>query len=260
MQYRNAEMPVAAEGAATATLPLSLGEPSLDRPRASSLAEYRVMRRNGAVVTFEPAKIVVAMTKAFLAVRGGQGAASAAIREQVERLTGAVVGALIRRQPAGGTFHIEDVQDQVELSLMRDGAHDVARAYVLYRERRSQERARLAPPQPLPGAICVTVDGRRAPLDEARLRATIQAACEGLEQYVSVEAVMKATVKDLYDGVSMDEVHKSAILSARSLIETDPAYSEVSARLLLHAVRKEVFGVEVSQAAMVQRYCEYLPR
>ena len=260
MQYRNAEMPVAAEGAATATLPLSPGEPLLDRPRASSLAEYRVMRRNGAVVTFEPAKIVVAMTKAFLAVRGGQGAASAAIREQVERLTGAVVGALIRRQPAGGTFHIEDVQDQVELSLMRDGAHDVARAYVLYRERRSQERARLAPPQPLPGAICVTVDGRRAPLDEARLRATIQAACEGLEQYVSVEAVMKATVKDLYDGVSMDEVHKSAILSARSLIETDPAYSEVSARLLLHAVRKEVFGAEVSQAAMVQRYSEYLPR
>ena len=180
MQFRNAEMPVAAEGAASATLPLSLGEPLLDRPRAASLAEYRVMRRNGAVVTFEPAKIVVAMTKAFLAVRGGQGAASASIREQVERLTGAVVGALIRRQPAGGTFHIEDIQDQVELSLMRDGAHDVARAYVLYRERRSQERARSGPPQPQPGAIRVQVDGHSVPLDEGRLRATIQAACEGL--------------------------------------------------------------------------------
>src|SRR5512138_3672226 len=110
--------------------------------RATSFADFKIIRRNGAVVAFEPSKIAVAMTKAFIAVRGGQGAASAAIREQVEKLTGHVVQALMRRQPAGGTFHIEDVQDQVELSLMRDGAQDVARAYVLYREKRSQERAR----------------------------------------------------------------------------------------------------------------------
>src|SRR5215472_8512516 len=116
-------------------------EPGLERPRATSLADYMVIRRNGSVVGFEPNKIVVAMTKAFIAVRGGQGAASAAIREQVEALTGAVVSALLRRQPAGGTFHIEDIQDQVELSLMRAGEHDVARAYVLYRERRAQQRA-----------------------------------------------------------------------------------------------------------------------
>ncbi|MDL1863329.1 ribonucleoside-diphosphate reductase subunit alpha, partial [Betaproteobacteria bacterium PRO7] len=109
---------------------------------ATSYADYKVIRRNGAVVGFEPAKIALAMTKAFIAVRGGQGAASAAIREQVEKLTANVVAALLRRQPAGGTFHIEDIQDQVELSLMRDGAHDVARAYVLYREKRAQERAR----------------------------------------------------------------------------------------------------------------------
>ncbi|HXY06113.1 MAG TPA: ATP cone domain-containing protein, partial [Burkholderiaceae bacterium] len=260
MQFGDVETPSTAQPDRTAALSLAVGEPSLDRPRATTLAEYRVIRRNGAVVVFEPAKIVVAMTKAFLAVRGGQGAASAAIREQVERLTGAVVSALVRRQPAGGTFHIEDIQDQVELSLMRDGAHDVARAYVLYRERRSQERARSAPAQPPPETIRISVDGRSVPLDEGRLRATLQAACEGLAEFVSVETVMKATVKNLYDGVSLDEVHKSAILAARSLIEADPAYSEVSARLLLHALRKEVFGTEVPQAAMAQRYAEYLPR
>jgi len=262
MHYRHIEMPVAAEGtpSVAGTLALAADDPMLDRPRASSLADYQILRRNGAVVAFEPAKIAVAMTKAFLAVRGGQGAASAAIREQVERLTGAAVTALIRRQPAGGTFHIEDVQDQVELSLMRDGAHDVARAYVLYREQRSQERARLTPAQPRPSAFAVTVDGRTVPLDERRLRATIEAACLGLTEYVSVDAVMQATVKNLYDGVAMEEVHKSAILAARSLIETDPAYSEVSARLLLHVIRREVLGGEVSQADMVQRYPEYFPR
>src|SRR5213082_4117036 len=107
----------------------------------SSFADYKVIRRNGAVVGFEPAKVSVAMTKAFLAVNGAQGAASARIRELVGGLTDTVVAALLRRQPQGGTFHIEDIQDQVELALMRSGEHDVARAYVLYREERAKARA-----------------------------------------------------------------------------------------------------------------------
>lgn len=263
MQYRQSEVPSAAEGGAAAVGAMALGaaqEATLARPLASSLAEYHVIRRNGAVVGFEPAKIAVAMTKAFLAVRGGQGAASAAIREQVERLTGAVVAALMRRRPSGGTFHIEDVQDQVELSLMRDGAHDVARAYVLYRERRSQERTRMAPAPAAPAVITVSVDGRAEPLDEAGLRTTIAAACAGLEEFVAPEDVLSATLKNLYDGVPIEEVQRSAILAARSLIETDPAYSEVSARLLLHVIRREVLGVEVAQQDMARHYREYLPR
>src|SRR3954469_4853866 len=106
----------------------------------SPFADYKIIRRNGAVVAFEPGKISVAMTKAFLAVNGAQGAASARIRELVGALTDNVVGALLRRQPQGGTFHIEDIQDQVELALMRSGEHDAARAYVLYREERAKAR------------------------------------------------------------------------------------------------------------------------
>src|SRR6185436_1316046 len=116
--------------------------PETNVPRDNPYAEYKIIRRNGAVVGFEPAKISIAVTKAFLAVTGGTGAASARVREQVARLTEAVVQALVRRQPSGGTFHIEDIQDQVELALMRAGEHNVARAYVLYREERSKERAK----------------------------------------------------------------------------------------------------------------------
>ena len=105
--------------------------------------DFKVIRRNGAVVEFQPEKISIAMTKAFLAVNGGQGAASARIRELVQRLTEVATAALIRNKPAGGTFHIEDIQDQVELSLMRSGEHDVARAYVLYREKRRSEERRV---------------------------------------------------------------------------------------------------------------------
>jgi len=227
---------------------------------ATSFADYKLIRRNGSVVGFEPAKIEVAMTKAFLAVRGSQAAASAAVREQVEKLSAGVVGALLRRQPAGGTFHIEDVQDQVELSLMRDGAHDVARAYVLYREKRAQERARLkkehAPAEP---QLTMLVDGRREPFDPARIRALVDSACIGLAEFVSAEAIVAETVKNLYDGVPFDEIVKSAILAARALIERDPAYSYVTARLLLHTLRREALGEDVAQEAMAERYAEYFP-
>jgi ribonucleoside-diphosphate reductase alpha chain len=113
-----------------------------DVPPAPAYPDHKIIRRNGAVVAFEPNKIAIALTKAFIAVNGGQAAASARIRDVVENLTGNVVNALIRRQPHGGTFHIEDIQDQVELALMRSGEHEVARAYVLYREKRNDERAK----------------------------------------------------------------------------------------------------------------------
>ncbi len=238
----------------------TIADDSVNRVVATSFSDYRLIRRNGSVVGFEPAKIAVAMTKAFLAVRGSQAAASAAVREQVEKLTAGVVGALLRRQPAGGTFHIEDVQDQVELSLMRDGAHDVARAYVLYREKRAQERARLKKEQTADEPqLTMIFDGRRVPIDLARIRALIDSACVGLAEYVSGEAIVAETVKNLYDGVPFEEVVKSAILAARALIEKDPAYSYVTARLLLHTVRREVLGEEVAQEAMAGRYAEYFP-
>jgi len=259
MQYQQ----VASPADVGVAVHLSATEPGgVTGVQATSYGDYKVIRRNGAVVAFEPSKIAVAMTKAFIAVRGGQGAASAAIREQVEKLTSSVVSALMRRQPAGGTFHIEDVQDQVELSLMRDGAHDVARSYVLYRERRAQERAAARSAQPEAGAASLTMveAGRRVPLDMPRLEALVRAACEGLVEFVTPESILAETVKNLYDGVPIEEVQKSAILAARALIEQDPAYSYVTARLLLHTMRREVLGEEVSQAAMAERYAEYFPK
>ncbi|MGZ3184236.1 MAG: ribonucleoside-diphosphate reductase subunit alpha [Telluria sp.] len=231
---------------------------------AAAKADYRIIRRNGAVVGFEPSKIAVAMTKAFLAVNGGQGAASARVRELVEQLTNGVVSALMRRQPSGGTFHIEDVQDQVELALMRSGEHDVARAYVLYRAKHMEERRKA---KEAAGAAAVdapqihVVDGgNRRPLDIAEVRALIDAACVGLEKHVDAEAILAETVKNLYDGVPVEELHKSAILAARALMEKDPAYSQVTARILLHTIRKEVFGREVAQADAARAYIEYFPK
>ncbi|CAN5136181.1 ribonucleoside-diphosphate reductase subunit alpha [soil metagenome] len=229
-------------------------------PRAASFAEYRLIRRNGAVVGFAPDKIAIALTKAFIAVNGGQGAASARVRELVESMTTEVVKALLRRQPAGGTFHIEDVQDQVELALMRSGEHETARAYVLYRERRAAERSAARTSEPAAPQLFATDGDKRVALSMERIEGIVRAACANLGPVVDPNAIVRETVKNLYDGVPMDEVFKSMILASRAMIENDPAYSTVTARLLLHTIRKEVLGAETQQAEAAARYVEYFPR
>jgi ribonucleoside-diphosphate reductase alpha chain len=224
------------------------------------LANYQIIRRNGAVVPFAPAKIAVAMMKAFLAVHGAQGAASASVRETVDDLTQQVIRALVRSRPGGGTFHIEDVQDQVELGLMRGGHHEIARAYVLYRERRTQERARqFAQSAPVAHVLHALEAGQRVPLDLNQLRSKIETACAGLGEQVQAGPILAETMRNLYDGVPMDEVYKASILAARTLIEKDPAYTYATARLLFHTISREVLGRDVAQADMAQAYIDYFP-
>jgi ribonucleoside-diphosphate reductase alpha chain len=227
---------------------------------ANRFDQYKVIRRNGSVVAFEPAKISIALTKAFIAVNGGQGAASARVREMVEHLTNGVVSALMRRQPHGGTMHIEDIQDQVELGLMRSGEHDVARSYVLYREERARQRAKAKGKQTAQTIHVTDGDGQTRPLDLHRIYSLVQDACAGLGEVVSHETVVKLTLKDLYDGVAMHEVRKCLVLSARSLIEGEPAYNYVTARLLLNNICQETLGEDVSFGDMAARYADYFPK
>ncbi|MES2877474.1 MAG: ribonucleoside-diphosphate reductase subunit alpha [Pseudomonadota bacterium] len=225
-----------------------------------SLSHYQILRRNGAVVPFEPNKIAIAMMKAFLAVHGTQGAASASVRETVEVLTQGVIRALMRSRPGGGTFHIEDVQDQVELGLMRSGHHEVARAYVLYREKHNQERAQKIVEETPEAPVLYALDnGTRIVLDLDRLQGLIQSACAGLGADVKPDPIMAETMRNLYDGVPMDEVYKASILAARTLIEKDPDYTYATARLLFHTMAREVLGKDVVQADMAQAYIDYFP-
>ena len=233
-------------------------------PATQTLAHYQIIRRNGAVVSFEPNKIAVALMKAFLAVHGTQGAASASVREVVEELTQNVVRALVRSRPGGGTFHIEDVQDQVELGLMRSSNHEVARAYVLYRERRTQERAQQqqqATPAPSSEPRLHVIDGgQRIALDLDYLKSLMVNACAGLGKDVSPEPIVAETMRNLYDGVPMEEVYKASILASRTLIEKDPDYTYVTARLLMHTIAKEILGKEVTQGQMGEEYINYFPQ
>ena len=204
--------------------------------------QLKIIKRNGAVVGYESDKIAVAMTKAFLAVEGGTAAASPRIRELVSQLTEQVCQTFERRLPTGGTLHIEEVQDQVELALMRSGEHQVARSYVLYRAERAKLRTETVQPQPKDteySKINVTnKDGSQAPLDVARLRTLIEEACQDLKG-VEANRVIENALDNMYDGISVDDVATSILITARTLVEEEPSYTYVTSRLLLDQLRTE---------------------
>ncbi|MDQ0346140.1 ribonucleoside-diphosphate reductase subunit alpha [Ancylobacter vacuolatus] len=233
----------------------------------SSTPGYQLIRRNGAVTPFDASKIAVALTKAFLAVEGSGAAASRRVHDIVAELTDQIVAGLTRRADSGRSFHIEDVQDQVELALMRGEHHKVARAYVLYREERARERAAakaasVSLPALTTALSMTTADGARVPLDAARLEAVLAEATEGLAD-VSAAAILNETRRNLYDGISVDELALAPILAARTLIETEPNYAKVSARLLGDKLRREALSfldgrpAQATQREMAARYPDY---
>src|ERR1700749_1921783 len=219
--------------------------PSLPQfPPPTPSLDLQIVRRNGSLSPFDPAKISVAISKAFVAVEGTSNAASHRVRDTVENLTAQIAATLLRRAPSSRTLHIEDIQDQVELALMRSGEHKVARAYVLYREERAQERRRReeqSAPVIQSKLHMRLKDGRLEPLDEMRLEQEIAAACQGLHG-VSPEAVMAEVRRNLYDGIQLHEVGLAQTMAARALVEQEPNYAYVSARLLLNNLRDEALA------------------
>lgn len=234
---------------------------------ATAPGQLRVIKRNGTVVPYTDDKITVAITKAFLAVEGGTAAASSRIHETVARLTEQVTATFKRRMPSGGTIHIEEIQDQVELALMRAGEQKVARDYVIYREARANERksanAASDIAQPHPSIRVTQADGSLVPLDMGRLNTIIREACEGLAE-VDGELIQKETLKNLYDGVAQNDVNTALVMTSRTLVEREPNYSYVTARLLMDNIRAEGLGflgvaASATHHEMADLYAKALP-
>ena len=231
---------------------------------ATAPGQLRVIKRNGSVVSYSESKISVAITKAYLAVEGGNAAASSRIHESVKQLGSQITEIFRRRMPSGGTIHIEDIQDQVELALMRTGEHKIARSYVIYRADHARIREqKTEEAKPSQAAIIITLDnGERGPLDTQRLQTVISEACEGLED-VSAEEIYQETLKNLYPGVKMEDVRTSLVMTARTMVEKDPNYSFVTARLLMDTIRAEALGFlgiaeSATQSEMHYRYAATL--
>lgn len=194
-----------------------------------SPGKMRVIKRNGKVVGFENEKIKVAIMKAFLAVEGGAAAGSSRIHENVEELTSNVIQVFERRMPSGGTIHIEEIQDQVELQLMRSEHHKVARSYVLYREERKKERSQPEEKKDL------KTKGQKD------VSAIVKRACDGLDD-VDAEQLTKEINAASYEGMTLKDLADCMVITSRTMVEKEPNYSYVTARILLNNIEDEVLS------------------
>jgi ribonucleoside-diphosphate reductase alpha chain len=218
----------------------------------------RTIKRDGTVVAFAAEKIEIAIRKAYLDVMGAEAGNSASTRAKVEVIRNDVVNALWQISSAGGPIahHIEAIQDTVERALMRAGEHAVARSYVLYRHNRTSARAAVSAHSAKQVITIIDRQGDRVPLPITEISDRVMAACAGLADVTPAD-VVAAALADLYDGAPIADLDKALIMSARGLLEKEPNYKYVTARLLLDDIRREVLGESVSQASMQARYAPY---
>ncbi len=193
----------------------------------ATLSLCQVVRRNGGLVPFDSEKIRLALTKAFIAV-APHGEIAPATRQSIVQLTEAATQAVLRNRQPGDKIYIEDIQDHVELALMRAEAHAVARAYVLYREQRARERQ----------ARIQHIEDPSAAL-RARLRERLDPLCTDLVG-TDPAALAETALQNLFPGASDRDLHHALIMSARDRFEQDPVYDQLAARLLLAHIVAEV--------------------
>lgn len=223
--------------------------------------QIRVIKRNGTVVSYDDSKIALAISKAFLAVEGSGAANSARIHETVAQLTTMVSSTFRRRMPSGGMVHIEEIQDQVELALMRSGEQKIARSYVLYRDERSRARDvdAVISTRHHPTLHVVKANGERALLDLGRLEDLVKTACTDLAA-VEPQAIIDDVLRNLYDGAREEDINNVMVMCARVQIEQEPNYTYVTARLLLDHLRTEGLSfLGLADAATHNEMAHYYP-
>ncbi len=242
-----------------ATDAIRISDPQL--LEATEPGQLRVIRRDGSVAKFDSERIAVAMKKAFLAVEGDNANLSERIQSVATELTENITTRLQRRWPSGGTVHIETIQDQVELALMRAGEHQVARSYVIYREDRRKERqenkAETDVETPATQINVTLDDGKKVPLNTQWLADMATEACQNLED-VAPTQIIQETLENLFDGVAIRDVYKAIVMSARTLVETEPNYTYVTARLLQHDLYTEALSALNIQHDLTEQTIEKL--
>ena len=211
----------------------------------------KIRKRDGSLVDFDSSKINAVIRKAFAAVR------LKTPEDEIRALTDKVIQR-VNQLFVDGITEVESVQDIVEQTLMAEGYYDIARAYILYRERHSEMRrerkSEILKKIDSRKLFVINKDGEREIFDENVLRNYIRAACRGYEGVINIESLLNACEQGIYDEMQTKEIARMAVLTARSLIERDPSYSIITTRLFLASLYREVLNARYSQTNLGEAY------
>ena len=242
--------------------------------REDSPRNLKITRRDGkTVVRFNPMKIASAIERAFRASMELEGQTPSQVVSAVNQVTNRVVERAVSLSRDGVALHVELIQDEVERQMMAEGYYQVAKDFIIYRAQRSAKReleeARKetgqAVQEPKEEAtrpqgktfVATGVDGSKVSISEGDLRNRIEHACRGLEKLTSPEEILQASLKNFYEGIKVAEIDQANIMAARSKIENDPAYSFVTARLLLDIIYRETMQVDAHSKNLTKAHQEY---
>lgn len=213
-------------------------------------SKLMVIKRNGEVVDFDSNRIRNAIVKAVKATN------SQVKEDTLDHITLEVCQEIEVRFT---DFYpnVENIQDIVEKNLVKHGLYELAKEYILYRAKRAEEREKERKEnieKSLLGKLRVKKrDGKTVMFDINRVKKTISRVSKGFD-VVSPDLIAKEVVKNIYDGVTTEEIEKAMVLAGSAYIETDPAYSYVSARLFLQKVYKETIGRSVTEEELDGAY------
>lgn len=225
-----------------------------------------LIKRDGSVVPFQPEKIRTAVLSAFLFDGDGKPYHASGVKqsqadhEKAATVTQNVVAALSRnRGESTAHVHIESVQDQVELELMRSGEHKIARGYVIYRERQTQKRAaEVASAVAAEPSATVNDGGTNRVITLSEVTALVSSFSTDLPG-VKAEMVAVRAIKDAFEGIAVKDFDRGLLMAARERIEVDPDYSQLAARLQLRMLMTEVLGYTPSINQLKQAYVDNFP-
>ncbi len=197
-----------------------------------------IIKRNGMTVPFDPTKIVIVMKKAFAAE---QVPVEDAILEQMTSRVITGLGTLCEGKEHCPT--VEQVQDLVENTLMERGYFSVAKAYILYRFKQSEERKQEVVKEIEEDRLTIErSDGSIEQFSREKMRAYLMEFTGGYEDFINLDEIVAQMEREVYDGIKTTEMAKLVTLVLRSRIEEDPAYAIVSARQLARRIADEAVG------------------
>ena len=210
----------------------------------------KITKRDNTVINLDKNRIFKAVKKAFLHVYGQEFSRSEGIEAVIYTVSRKILSQVIAIGKVSKVVHIETVQDIAERVLMSSGEHQVAKAYIIYRNQRAIIRINKGKKE---HKITSFYSGKkRVKVNRKLVLSLIKRACIGLPD-TDVNKILKETLYNVFDGISLKDLYKAMILSARSLTENDPNYSFVAARLLLSNIYREVLdALNIEHDGLVQ--------
>ncbi len=200
----------------------------------------QIKRRDGEVVPFERSRIETAITLAC-------DATGEIEKDFIPKMTDAVIEDLILSCGSGAESHVpsvEKIQDLVEKHLMQEGKYEIAKAYILYREKQNEKREdrkeKLVEQFEQHSLTVTKSNGTKELFDLSKIKAVFDRAAFGYEEHCTFENLIEAFKKNIVNEIKTSDISKLLVKTCVDLVTIENIFwQNIAARILLGDLYKQ---------------------